>query len=494
MIIFKKLKINSKSVDKFFNFDQLQLGKLAQQSAHQTKYDGEVFGADIALEKSGLYNASTLIQATDPSSTGAFDASIGRIRNKFLRYGMKIHSVVPDENGNDIYIGDDGKPMKVRVNPQTQVEMAKEISGGLYDTISNLNAAGYPDKAELLHKKYEDQIDGFNKIKLAKEFETTTLDNTAQLMSEVGVGSTEYNRLLDVTNDPARRSKLKDKALEISNSRMTKREQIKDRTEKVYYGQAYEAMKTRMSGPDPFVPGEAERDPIIKALLPKMNPKDQEVILSMANEGPKTSSPEGKLKFQNLLLNQDPDFPNGLRHMAPEVFAKYVAPLSKEERVKAQTKYEAMNSETGAQQQERYGTAAKELEQQLRGNGYLVPDSFNRITGDELNVLNGAKAKLVEALDTYGAGPMSPKERTTFVSGVADALAKNKAFVLPERKRFQGTVVAKADAPKTAPPATSQIPLGDSKKWVDKFVKTYHRGPNLMLDELNKFIAQETAK
>lgn len=492
--------------------DQFEVQKLAVQGSQYAKYDQDVYNADIYLKKNDLMKNASVILPNDSGSMSAFDKTVGDIRHTVLKQGLKNGNVVPDDNGNALYIGEDGKEMRVTVGASTQMELKKELSDGIYKASDVLVKSGNLEAAKAVHDKYGDNIDAVNQEKFATEFKKE--DKNAQAYKAAGqaeqLGPQGAEKLFNKL-DP----EIADQARKIRHERNTLRDEDIKRVSTNSYNQIVNIIADKQNNGQGFAgPIQMENDKTIKLLMGNVtDARQKEAIYAAVSDGPKISSPDAVVKFQNLLVSRDDAHPDGLRGLSPEDLNQYLSGLSKSDRLVAKTKWTSLNTETGAQQNERYKVGAKRLESTLIALNYLQPDPYNgHITGDDQAKLNAATASLTNDLDAHGPGPMSPKELTDFVDKKAAAIKKGEVFQPAPRPTFQGTaksaptpaiapakvqgqgsvlLAQNTPAPEAAP--TTTLPLSDSKQWMQKFVQTFHRAPKFS-GELDNFIKSESTK
>lgn len=473
---------------------ELQLQSLTEYGNQSKKYDDNTTEDGVTLAQQGMPDASTLVQPGNDSSFKPLEDRIDAIRQLRIKQAVRYGNAVHDENGTDSYTDKDGNEQSVTLGDSVKVAMSQDVSKGLYDTLDNLVKSGDLDKAKAIQEKYGNMLDPVSKDKLAKSFDKEETDQDAyDLAEKIGRGADPATVLKDA--DP----EVKHKALQFANENDRALEALKDRKSKDNYNAAANyVLKQQQNGTEYAGPAQLDQDPYIKHIMGNITDAKQRQALYHMVDQPKDSSDSATAKMQNLMFGNDPN--NDIRTISPEDFNQYLAGLSKSDRRKYQNKYEAMQTETGAQLQTKYKNFGVEFDKQAVGAGLLNKNAYGKFSGsDEVKEIQ-MKEELQNTIDK--TGPMTPKEIQDWVGKfVADKKA-GQVFSPPVRPKFQGTTAslspdAPANSGKQTPPADNNVSkiLGNVSAatrldYMRQYKSQYKTMPNA--SQLADFISQQT--
>lgn len=414
--------------------NHLQLQRITQAGAQTAKYEEGVAVAAIEIKKNALIEATTLIDPKDPSSLAAFDSIVAEIIKIKLKLGVKIGTVVPDENGNTFTIGENGEMVRVQMDSSAQYGLAKELSEGVYNAMENLIKSGNIDKAEMLKEKYGQYLDPVKRKQIADDFQTNEVERVAYLAAD----SKDMSKVLSQIEDPVERAKARDKAETLRTDRAARRQRNRDLNSKGNMSTLASHLQNEMQKrPNRYVGmSELQADPIYKELINKMEPKHQKAIHDLVF-APKVTTDEARVKFHDLLLERDEQFPDGLRGMSSSDLLIYTSGMKPGDRDKAFAQHKAINTDTGAEEQAKYRRTSKKLMDALIAAKYVKSDMFGNKpkNAKELDKFLKAESQLIQQLSERG--PMSPKEEDEIVKGFSVKYAKGEAYTIPERPKFK---------------------------------------------------------
>ena len=441
-----------------------ELRKLQEYGYQRAKYEDQVTTAAIKIEQKNLTDATTFIDPADPQSLQPFDEAVSKIRSLRLRNGMKIGTVEPDENGNSIHIGDDGKPMKVKINPSADVALKTDLSDGISNAMDTLLKSGKTEAAETLRKKYGDFLLPEKKKQLADDFQKAEVKDEAYKRAE------EYKRKGEAAFKGAS-LEVKDKALQLVDEEQARRERMKDRAST----NNYEAFANHIMNRGESYTGinELEEDPMYKNRWNRItNPKQKQAILDMVIT-PKNSTEEAQKNINDLLYSPDSD----LATLSYAQLQERLVGADKKDRNRAVRQWESFKKpETGAQEQARYKRAGSLLQNELERIGHIKKNDYGKFEGKNMKKLLDAQAELTEHLM---ADPNSKDAKLTldYVKNLAVSKKTGETFVKPESAKFNG---GGKDKPKTMTKA----------QWGEEYKKRNGKYPKM--SELDKFIEDES--
>lgn len=470
----------------------LEMHRLQEYGAQQYKYQDDVKTAAVNLEKSNLSYATTFINTEDPDSFSAFDASIARIRDLHLRNGMKTGSVVPDENGKSMFIGDDGKAVRVNVGVATDYAIKKDLSEGVSDALENLINSDQIEAADQLRAKYAEYIEPVKRKGLTDKFAAAKIKAVAvRAADETNGMSPELidKKLSNLTPEQ------RDKAYEIIDDRQRRKENMKERQSKTNYNMLATHVQDQMKK-DPYVGiSELEADPVYKNTIGRITDAKQRQAISDMVVRRKVSDPEAKYKIQDLM------FSGKITETSPQDFALLTSRLNPNDAKKYDTQFEHANTETGAEEIRKYRLAGDELKSQLLMDGTIKKNDYGKLDPEDEIIYLEHRDAMATALDARSGQPMSPKEMRDFVKDFNVGKMKEKAFggggmqkkpLKFEGKQFSLEGTKPQEAPAKAPADNTKPIKGKTRyEWVDVFQKKFNRMPDLKTDELQKFINEQ---
>lgn len=427
---------------------QLEVHQLAEYGAQNAKYQDNVNSAARENEKNNLTTAAAVIKPEDPTSFAMFDQTVAKIRDLNLKNAIRVGTAVPDENGMSMYIGEDGKPTRLKVSEMASHDLKKDLSEGIFNAMDNAVKSGQLDVAKALKDKYGDYLDPVAKRKLTDGFEKEEKDQTAYkaAVDTRGMTPDQVEKYISKIPDP----ETQDKARKVINDNQARQEEMVKRASTQNANVIMNRLTKIQNSPNPILTEtELMNDPVVKNALDKVtDAKQKKAIIEMVVQ-PKQTSDAARSKMQDLIFGNDADA--DIQGMSPSEFNGYLSGLSKADRNKYTRRYESMNSETGAQTATRYKASAKELQDQLIDVGYIKRDQFGKISGINEQRLIEARGELDDHLDKQGSSPMSPKDIKDYARNFAIAKKTGQAFQDPEpAQKFQGTKTETPPAPSGA--------------------------------------------
>lgn len=464
--------------------NHIQLQRLTQAGAQQSKYDETVNNAGLELKKNALVEATTVLDPADASSLAPFDDLVGNIRELVIKHGMKVGTVTADENGETFYLDDDGNPVRVKLNESAKYRMAKELSEGIYNAMDNLVKANQIDKANFLKEKYGMYLDPVKRKALADDFEKNQIENIAYQAAD----SKDMSKVLEQIKDPVQRSKARDKAETIRADRMARRERTAEIASKTNYNALMKHVQNKMrENPDAFIgQSELEADPMFKNLYNKITDAKQQKAIYDTVLAPKETSQAAQVRLQKLFFGDDTE--NDIATMDPDVFyTEYLPGASKSDRKRYTKMFEAARNETGSERNQKMKEAGKLLEDQLVSVGYLKKNEFNRLEGKNFQKFVEARNELLEHLEKTGT--MDTASLNDYVRRYAISKRTGDAFEPPVQPKLPGVKEVKEAA---KPPAPKAIGGKTRLQWGEEFKAEFGRYPKVKEGELDAYIKRKS--
>jgi hypothetical protein len=460
--------------------NQLELQKLTEYGYQQTKYEDQITSTAIDLEKNTLTDSSAFIKPGDEGSFRPFDEAIGRIRATRMRSGMKMGGVVPDENGNSIYINDQGEPMRVSISQPTNLALRKDLSEGIYDAMDNALKSGNTEVARAMKERYGQYLDPVRKKALADDFEKADLKDKAYAAAadakRVGVDKALAGL------DP----EVRDKALGIIDDDQRRMENIRDRYSKNNYNMLMNHVNKRMRSDAPYSGmSELENDPVFANTIDKIKDAKQKQAIFDSVVIPKQSSDSANQRVNDLLYGRVPG--EDVAQMSEEDWELAKSGLNRLDRNRADARRNSMMGETNAQMTSRYKQAGKELADQMIAVGYVKPDDSGKYGGKNQIKKIEAENEFMDYLDSLGTGPMSPKDIKDHARSFALSKKTGEAIKPPAgNQRFAGS---RTGGGGQEPGTAKKLIKGKSRlEWAREYKKQYNREPRTGTNELNNFI------
>lgn len=462
----------------------LDAHKLQEYGSQTSRYQGNVTRAAISNEKDNLTDSAAFIKAGDPSSFAPFDSSIAKIRSLSLGDSMRVGTAVPDENGETVYVGADGKIQKLKASPMATYDLRKDLSEGIANSMENAINSGNADVAKAIKEKYGEFLDPIKKKSIADKLDRADTESQAYqaAVDTRGMKPDQVDNYLNKLTPEVR-----DKALTVIDANQRREEDLRTRASKKAYDAVATALDKIQRSDDPLLSKvELESNPLFKNLRDQIkDPKQMEALYARI-DAPKSSDPKAISKMQDLVFGKDPN--NDIHGMDPADFALYKSRLSKSDQKKYDGIYEKANSETGAQENQRYKRYDKELQDQAIDLGLIKRNQFGKIAGDDEKKLIEMRNDLQDHLDAKGTGPESPKDIKDYARSYVTAKKAGVAFepAAPPEK-FQGKAATDTPAP---PPPPGAIVKGKTRaQWNQQY--QLDKKSVATPEQLNQFIKDQ---
>lgn len=468
---------------KFYDRINTARGKQADDFAITTT------NASVGIEKQGMMDATANIDPDKPETMQGLESSIMRIQDLRIKQGLK--------NGTAVEIKDDaGNVVGYKKDPQLNIQIAKDLSDGIYGAINNLTASGDVKGAEAVTEKYKQWLDPVNRAKVEKETIKASQDQDAQdaFMSVKGQPTDKALATLNAIQDPV----VQEKAMRLldSNQRMVKN--LEDRSSKSNYNAVLQyANKKQKEGQGFQDFTTASDDPWIKKLMGDgertgvTDPKQVEAIKHLFDQ-PKDSNSDKFIEAYGLIQSGE------LKGMSPEDFNIHLAGLSKTDRSLMTRQWVKYNDPSQAKSIQATKFMSSQIADQMLNAGIVKHDQYGKYSDKDKKKLIEANSKFLQISDKLNLESMTPKDQNDFAQKfVADTIKQGVAVPIPQPK-FNGstktrdvTPAAQADPQKAlinTPGASAAI---DTKSLIaaqDAFRKQFGRWPDLKTQELQDFM------
>lgn len=458
----------------------LDAHKLQEYGTQTSRYQGNVTRAAISNEKDNLTDSAAFIKADDPSSFAPFDSSIAKIRSLSLGDSMRVGTAVPDENGETVYVGADGKIQKLKASPMATFDLRKDLSEGIANSMENAINSGNTDVAKAIKEKYGEFLDPIKKKSIADKLDRADTESQAYqaAVDTRGMKPDQVDNYLNKLTPEVR-----DKALTVIDANQRREEDLRTRASKNAYDKVATVLDKIQRSDNPLLSQvELEQMPLFKNVRDQIkDPKQMEALYSRIN-APKTSDPKAIQKMQELVFSSD------IQGMDPADFALYKSRLSKADQKKYDGIYEKANSETGAQENQRYKRYDKELQDQAIDLGLIKRNGYGKIAGEDEKKLIEMRNDLQDHLDAKGTGPESPKDIKDYARSYVTAKKAGVAFepAAPPEK-FPGK--AGTDTPPPPPPTGAVIKGKTRAQWNQQY--QLNKKSVATPEQLNQFIKDQ---
>ncbi len=463
--------------------------RLSQYGAQYDQYETGVHLASIEMHKNGLYESSTQIIPGKPETMAAFDKGMGDVMNDHIGWAIKRQAAIEAEDGEYIYVDPDGNRKRVNLSPKAKMDMNKDLSEGVSNSMQVAIRAGQIDKANTIKDKYWNVVETRAKGQLADDFEKATIENKSYMLAAHPDKAKELRGDLDEVTW----AKVQDGARQISSTRQAQYEQIQNRVDKRNADALGMKILKRAEEGQPYVSfQDLKSDPEAEQLFRKIKDPEKAMKIIAQLDRPKVSNPESMDRAQALVYGDDPK--KDVRQMSWVEIEQDLAGLKEEDADAYRKIIRDAKTETDAEQFKKFtygGIQIKETFMQLNG---LDEDGFNRISKDEFDKYRTWRSKFVKIL--AARGPMKPIEIETLAEEfVADEIA-GKTFVdTAKPNKFAGDIKAAAPGTKVASnnlPGISALPNSRPKmtrpQWHAKYLNEKRRVPTN--EQLDLFIKQ----
>jgi len=409
--------------------DQKEVSRALQYS----KFDESTTTAAIKLKQDNMLSAVEIIDAKNPESFMGLRQAVADIQE--IRYGRGSRNglMIEDEDGNK-------KPTKT-----LQLQIKKDLSEGLTNAISTLNAVGKVDEAQMLMDEYKEVLTADDQMKLTKENKSSAINNQALM---------EIEKVKFLSNDEAM-SKLdkisnlevREKAQEKLDALQRRKENAVEREQKV----TYENLADYVKGKDFLTVSELEEDPVFRGKADRLSAKGRKDIEAMI-EKPKESNPVVLEAAYNKLFT--PQFAN----MTYPELMETTAGLSEKHKTMFEKKWQDAKEQTAPEQRQMIQYMGKSLERELlRTNIVKSQRSGRGLTKESVKKKNQIYSEMMEAIDSFPPG-YTPLQQEKWVKDYVTSYIKEEAFTGSSSSppRFQ-----------SAPPAsrgTVTPPKADERK------------------------------
>jgi len=334
----------------------------------------------------------------------------------------------------------------VRMSDNAKLQVAKETSEGVRNSLNVLIADDRVDDAKDMLENYKNHLTPADRVALQKKLTTSERKTEANtfLNSMGGLSSAEQLKRIEGIKD----FELKQEVMNKKHSYDTKMEDYRKRKMKANDDVLLNTILDRQNSDQPFYGvSDMQDDKTFKAVYDNASPKAKQAAIEMFN-APKESKPEALANVQSLFLGSG----EGIDKLSPTEFQQKIVGLSKTDKTKYTNMYMNMRTETQGEQRATYRVAGKMLQDQLLLNEHIKRNGFNKIAGDDELELIRANDALFEHLSDRPDIRGDDTKLKEFVKQYSASLAKGKVF----KPAAPATVQQKSS---TTKPTTGNVTL-----------------------------------
>lgn len=453
-------------------------------------YSKGVDDSNVYFQKSNMVDATAHLDVHDPNTTAPLDTAMDNIRNTRLKGGLKNGTVkeVLDPQGTIDPLTNRVKVVGYNLDPIVHMQIAKDISDGLYKTIDNLNASGDVEGARFLAQKYADQIDPVNKTKIEKETHKAGQDVQAlNIVNGISnLSSADAIKKLDAISDP----EIQKKAYAEYHTRLAQQKAIVADSSKLNYDTLATYVSGKQNSDQPFIDlNHMKNDPVYKRMIKNVTDEKQLKAIEHIVTQPEESNTQVKSEMYKALAD------TGLANLPYTSFLQNTAGLNKKDRDMFEGYWRKANAKTPAEELTMIKYMNTQLAKEARGSGLIGEKSFDQYSKRDQNKLNAYS----DELNSYMESGKIPKnlsfpDQTKLVREFITSKVKDQAFTPPEFKSYNfngSTVKPPPKEPDTAgvggvPP--NKVDLQSLQKASLDFKKATGRWPKQGTTELMDFI------
>lgn len=442
------------------------------------KHETKVTNDAVELEKRGLTDAVSIVNAADKDSFAGVDQQIAKIRDIRWNSGRKTGLVDTDETGRE------------RANESLRLTTANDLSDGLYKAIDVLNATGKTDEAQMMLERYKDYLDPARKKQATQTTEKATIRKSALTLADETRGMTNDDAIEYITKNTKGQNKLevRQEALKIVDTEQRRLTNLKSRQESENFEAAATVVRERMGSKNPFhSTDEMMNDQMIKRFSQNMNAKQIAALGKMVDK-PSNSNEGVKAKAYDIAFSAD-----GFTGMTYAQFAESVAGLNDADTKKFTKLWEEANMQTPSESLRTLKTMDAELRNQMLKTG-LIKFAYGTTLNNKDNVKYlKARDAMVAAREKFPTGA-SPEYQQKWVTKFVADMKKGEVFAPPEAPQKVIPTPTLPSVPKGTPPggsASTGISTGTNGR-IDaaRRFKAANGGKRPTPAELDKFISE----
>lgn len=461
-------------------FDRRSTAFAARDSAYTTSVSND----GVKNAQNDMMQSTAHLDISDPNTTVPLDQKIAEILDIRTKEGLK--------NGSVVEIKDDKGQLKgYNYNPSVKLQIAKDTSEGLSQTIKNLLAAGDAEGADFLLKKYNDHLDKVIQPQVAEKVNKTFKEQQGvKEFNNVRLLPTEDAfKKLEQIQDPDVRKKAE---LELDTYRR-RMENMKSTSSKNNYNTIAKIILEKQNSGSPFTDvNDMNADPTVKRLLDNVKDAKQLIALNHMVAQPKDSSPEAKANAYDMMTS-----PNGFKGVSQTDFQEVVAGLNKEDRKRFENVWSKQNSQTNSEEGIMYKRMGSKLRDELNALGYVKKNTFGKYDNDNTNKIIVAQDALTDAIAKMPPN-LSYADQDKYVREFAASYKKKEVFNPSPSliKKFNGSFEKQSpDTSSVQGVKSSPDDIEFRKRAMSAFYKSTidpktgkGRWPDLNSNELDSFI------
>lgn len=419
---------------------------LKQRNAQVETYKNNLYESQLKLKSDTMSDAASFVQPGNLASFVPLEQNIKDTRDIVVTraYEQGLAEKLPDdaESFNYVSVDANGKTTKYKINDIAEQRMAVELSKGVSQSVDNLIASGYNDRAKAVFDRYEGYIDTRTKTKLQNKFEQADVEDEA------------YSKLAEVRTLPPEEQldaieketnlEVRSKMLQIKDADDRRIENMKDRQQKANYERLSTDVFNKMNSNQPFFGlADLQKDPTYKATFDKLSDKQKKAIEKLV-EPPTKSSVKKLVRVQNDL--NDPEALNKIAQMSDaEFYSEYLAGLKSSDVSKYNEQRQKILNPSNSQRRAALNFTNQEIKKALK-NAKIISNKGtfqdDQLTAEAFQVFSDYQESL--------GRPLTPDETIKISKKIAaDALKTKTGFFGGTSQEFIGFQPVKQPAQKT---------------------------------------------
>lgn len=395
--------------------------RLTAYANQYARYEQGVTDDSVSLKQKGLSDAAGMINSADQNSTALFDQNVGDIQNIRIGSALKMGAAQLDPNGQYMYVDDTGKAQRANLSPGVKVQIAQDLSKGIYNAVDNLIKSNSFEQAKTLMDKYNDRIDPVNQKKLNEDYQKGEKKFTAYqtVQSVDGLPADKQLAAIDKIKD----EETKDQALSYLDSKERHRADIRERSSTDTYNRLSIDVQKKMQSGEPYTSiDELESDPMFSRQIDKVTDAKQRKALYQLVDNPKESDEDAKRKFYDAIQNGE------LYGMTSQQLFSMQTGLNKEDRKVSESAWRTANTDTEAQERSRQTYVMSQIYKRAIGTGLINLDrQTGRLNRTDTRSINDLQTRVLSEVGKLPKGS-STQDITNYINSVVseELINKNK--------------------------------------------------------------------
>lgn len=340
-----------------------------QRGSQVEKYKYKTYVTNKELKRQNLAVNAGHIRPNSPGSYLPFDESVNELKTTVARRSIEQGSgQIVDPDSNDFthrYRDADGNIVKIKMNSNAKVELAKELSQGTSDAITAMLDSAKNDQdrkvAREAFERYKGYLGTDKRSALENKFnkDAETVKAKSEYANIQTLSESEQNAAINKIDDPEIRKKVGQYKKDFDSRIKAQRE--------AQYKKNYELLSSNVldaaANGKAYTLSELQDTQLYKNTWDKLDSKRKSAVLKMV-ESPRKSSSNAVFKVQNDLNSEEAM--NDIAKMSDqEFFSEYLADLQPSDREKYNAKRLKLLNPSNAEVRANTTFADKELKRSL---------------------------------------------------------------------------------------------------------------------------------